>query len=620
MKRASPRAVRRSRGPADVARAFRFVARLLPAASASRTTRVVAARFGLFGKPLPSLAAVLLVWCAAVALAGPHGNFPLSDDWAYAHVVRSLCEGRGFDPLPWTGATAVVQVLYGAAACAIGGGFSHEALRWTTLAVSVAGIAAFHLLLLELGAGVQIAAAGAAVLALSPLWFNQSFTFMTDVPFASLALVASWLYVRAFRSGSAGAFLLAGAACAAAFLVRQNAIAIAAAAAAAALWPAGRIGPYRTEPAACDGGSPSIARAAAAIALPLLALAAYLLWAVTAEEVPLAVRNKTAEALSASPLAMAGAGFRALATLGFLFVPWAIATRPAGPASRRAFVAAFALLGAAAAFLFVREGDTMFYLTNVLSDFTVGAVTTRDVLFLGRPLAPTGGAALHGAITLVSLASAAVLVAHLASPAAWSASATRAAAPPRAALFCTLALVLSGLLTLVQSSYYFDRYVLVLLPLAVAAATALVPRVRIGGAAIGAWALLAIYGVAGTHDFMAWNRARWSLLEAAEAGGATARRIDGGVEYNAVRLAAELRTAPTDAEARSGQPASRKSWWWVVDDEWVVAFGALDGYSETDSRIFERWLPPGKGRVLLLRREAGPQAPGAAERQGKERQ
>jgi hypothetical protein len=594
---------------------------LLPAGNASRTTRVVAARFGLFGRPLPSLAAVFLLWLAAVALAGPHGNFPLSDDWAYAHVVRSLCEGRGFDPLPWTGATAVVQVLYGAATCAAGGGFSHEALRWTTLAVSIAGIAAFHLLLLELGAGVAIAAAGAAVLALSPLWFNQSFTFMTDVPFASLALVASWLYVRAFRSGSAGAFLLAGAACAAAFLVRQNAIAIAAAAAAAALWPAGRDGPssaaYRAQSVARAAGPSSIVRAAAAIALPVLALAAYLLWAATAEEVPLAVRNKTAEALSASPLAMAGAGFRALATLGFLFMPWAIATRPARPATRRAFIAAFALLGAAAAFLFVREGDTMFYLTNVLSEFTVGAVTTRDVLFLGRPLEPTGGALLRGAVTLASLASAAVLVAHLAAPAAWSAAGTRAAtaaAPPRAALFCTLALVLSGLLTLIQSHYYFDRYVLVLLPLAVAAATALAPRVRIGGAAIGVWALLAMYGVAGTHDFMAWNRARWSLLEAAEAGGATARRIDGGVEYNAVRLAAELRTAPTDAEARSGQPASRKSWWWVVDDEWVVAFGALDGYSASDSRDFDRWLPPGKGRILMLRREAGPPAPGAAER------
>jgi hypothetical protein len=567
----------------------------LPAGNGSRTTRLVAAKLGVFRRPLPSLTVVFLLWCAAVALAGPHGDFPLSDDWAYAHVVRSLCEGRGFDPLPWTGASAVVQVLYGSAACRLGGEFSHEVLRWTTLAVSALGIGAFHLLLLELGTGVRVATAGAAVLALSPLWFNQSFTFMTDVPFASLALVASWLYVRAFRTGAVTGFLLAGAVCAAAFFVRQNAFVIAVAATFAALWPSPR---GRRDPA-----SSNIAPAVAAITLPLMALAVYGAWLAIADQVPLAVRNKTAEALSASPLAMANVAFRSLATLGFLFVPWAIATRPQGRASLGVFAATLAALGAVAAFLYVREGDTMFYLTNVLGDFTVGAVTTRDVLFLGRALTPRGGALMHGVLTLASLASAAVLVTHLASLARSPSGASSTQSPPKAALFCGLALVLSGLLTLVQAHYYFDRYVLVLLPLAVATAAAVASRVRFGAGALAAWAALALYGVAGTHDYMAWNRARWSLLEAAEARGVVARQIDGGVEYNAERLAAELRTAPTDAEARNGQPASAKSWWWVVDDEWIVAFGALDGYSEADSREFERWLPPRRERVLLLHRE-----------------
>jgi hypothetical protein len=571
---------------------------------------VVAAKLGLFRRPLPSLAAVFLLWCAAVWLAGPHGDFPLSDDWAYAHVARSLCEGRGFDPLPWTGASAVVQVLYGAAACRIGGGFSHEILRWTTLVVSAAGIGAFQLLLLELGAGLRMATAGAAVLALSPLWFNQSFTFMTDVPFASVAIVASWLYVRAFRSGAMTGFLLAGAVAAAAFFVRQNAIVIPVAAAIAALWPSRRAGDGR------GLASSSPPRAVAALAFPLMALAVYGAWLAIGEQVPLAVRNKTAEALSTSPVAMAGVAFRSLATLGFLFLPWAVATRPRDRASLGVFATALAVLGAAAAFLYVREGDTMFYLTNVLGDFTVGALTTRDVLFLGRPLAPEGGALFRGVLTLASLASAAVLVTHLVPLARWPATGDSLApspahtgsreAAPKAALFCALALVLSGLLTLVQARYYFDRYVLVLVPLAIATATALAPRVRVGAGAVVAWAALALYGVAGTHDYMAWNRARWSLLEAAESRGTSARQIDGGVEYNAVRLAAELRTAPTDAEARSGQPASTRSWWWVVDDEWIVAFGALEGYSEADSREFERWLPPRKERIRMLHRETPP--------------
>jgi len=98
------------------------------------------------------------------------------------------------------------------------------------------------------------------------------------------------------------------------------------------------------------------------------------------------------------------------------------------------------------------------------------------------------------------------------------------------------------------------------------------------------------------------SRARWDLLAGLEARGVTARSIDGGVEYNGERLADELRTSPTDVEARRGQPQSRKSWWWVVDDRWILASGPLDGYREADSRRFTRWLPPGEDRVLVLER------------------
>ena len=63
-----------------------------------------------------------------------------------------------------------------------------------------------------------------------------------------------------------------------------------------------------------------------------------------------------------------------------------------------------------------------------------------------------------------------------------------------------------------------------------------------------------------------------------------------------------LQTAPSDAEARRGQAESKKSWWWVVDDEWIVAFGELDGYAAAKSRTYSRWLPWREDSVLGLRR------------------
>ncbi|HXC51657.1 MAG TPA: glycosyltransferase family 39 protein [Candidatus Limnocylindrales bacterium] len=565
------------------------------------------------------LLAVFALWLAAVFAVGTGGEFPLSDDWAYAHVVRSICEGRGFDFLPWTGASLVFQAAYGALFAKLSG-FSYELLRLTTLAVSAIGIFSTYALLREAGPaadsgtdehGMRIAAAGAATVAFSPLWFNLSFTFMTDVPFAALATMSAWLYARAFRSGSRPGLLAAGAVCAAAFLVRQHGVWIAAAAALAAVATAPRTARLRDR--AQD--------AAAAAIVPFVAAAAYVIWAVTSPVVPLAVHNKIGEAAGVSWLTVANASFRGLATLGFFLLPWAPVIGLAGVRQRRLFSLSFAALGAAAAYLYAREGATMFYLSNMLGDFWIGPWTTRDIQFLGHRPDGDAGVLFHVALTAASLASAALLVSRLAAAPFGRADAKHDASDRavdaggrrRVAVFCVAAFALSALGTLTQSHYFFDRYLIVLVPLAMAAVVALAGPLRAGGAFAALLAAVALYSVAGTHDYMERNRARWDLLGALEARGVTARSIDGGVEYNGERLADELRTSPTDVEARRGQPQSRKSWWWVIDDRWILAYGPLDGYREADSRRFTRWLPPGEDRVLVLERNDSVDAASGAE-------
>ncbi len=557
------------------------------------------------------LLAVFALWLAAIFAVGTGGEFPLSDDWAYAHVVRSLCEGRGFEFLPWTGASLVFQAAYGALFAKLFG-FSWELLRLTTLAVSASGIFSTYALLREAGhaatgradeRGMRIAAAGAATVAFSPLWFNLSFTFMTDVPFAALATMSAWLYARAFRSGSRAGLLLAGAVCAAAFLVRQHGVWIAAAAALAALAAA------RTPRAARLRDR--VEDAALAAIVPFVAAAAYAIWAMTSPVVPLAVHNKIGEAAGVSWFTVANAAFRGLATLGFFLLPWAPVVGLAGVRQRRLFALTFAVLAAAAAFLYAREGATMFYLSNMLGDFWIGPWTTRDIQFLGHKPDGDAGLLFHLALTAASLASAALLISRLFAASSFGRDdaghdatdrAVDAGGRRRIAVFCVAAFSLSALGTLTQSHYFFDRYLIVLVPLAMAAVVALSGPLRAGSAFAATLAAVALYSVAGTHDYMERSRARWDLLGGLEARGVTARSIDGGVEYNGERLADELRTSPTDVEARRGQPQSRKSWWWVIDDRWILAYGPLDGYREADSRRFARWLPPGEDRVLVLER------------------
>jgi len=542
------------------------------------------------------LLVVLALWLVAVALVGVGGDFPLSDDWAYAHVVRSLGEGRGFDLLPWTGASLVLQVLYGAAACSLTG-FSYGTLRVTTLVMSAVGVAAFFALLGRLGANQRSAAFGAALLAFSPLWFNLSFTFMTDVPFAALAIVAAWLDAKALQRGSRRGLMAAAAVTAAALLIRQHAIWIAIAAAATALLP-------RQSDAGTSRLRARLLDAVVALGLPVAAAAAWTLWALTSSTTPLAVHNKVGDMASVSALSTLDVAFRALVTLGFLVLPWSLTLKLEAGRERRTFAAAVVLLTAVAVFAFVRDDATMFYLGNMLGDFTVGARTTRDLFYLARDYPPVAGPVFHLALTAASLVSAAALVTRLgtALPSALGRAATEPRA--RAAVFCVLALALSGLGSLAQAQYYFDRYLLAMMPLAVASLVALSPPTRTGPLFVAALFAMSFYAVAGTHDYMESHRARWGLVAGLEQRGITAAAIDGGVEYNAERRAAALRTAPNPEQARVGQSASTKSWWWVEDDAWIIAFGPLDGYVEAGSRSFTRWLPPGRGKVFVLERSS----------------
>jgi hypothetical protein len=551
-------------------------------------------------RDLLPLAGVLALWLAAVALVGVGGEFPLSDDWAYAHAVRALCEGRGLDLLPWTGASLLAQAAYGAVTCRLVG-FSYESLRWTTLAWSAVGIVSTWALLREAGAASRVAAAGAATVAFTPVWFNLSFTFMTDVPFAASATLAAALYARGLRLVSRRTLLVASAFAAFSFLIRQHGVFPAIAAASAALLAA----PASVRSVDATGSSERVrtprARfgdAVAASALPLLAAALYVAWVASGVGVPLALHNKVHEAATTSYLRIGNAAFRGIVTVGVMLVPWAVLTRSTreDPREGRRVALCGAVLGIAALFLFVREGATMFYLPNVLYDFGLGAVTLRDAFFLALPSLPSGGLMLRIPLTALAVFASAVLLVRL------SAGVSRLREPVPA--FCLLALALLGMGALAQSAYFLDRYLLAMLPLTEAGIVALSRELRLGAGFAVALAVSALYAIGGTHDYMAWNRARWSLLADLEARGVAAERIDGGVEYNAERLAARLGSAPTDAEAKRGQSQGVKSWWWVVDDEWILAFGPLEGYAIADSARFARWLPPGEGRVLELHRES----------------
>ncbi|MBW2243278.1 MAG: phospholipid carrier-dependent glycosyltransferase, partial [Deltaproteobacteria bacterium] len=133
------------------------------------------------------LACALLtgLWWLPVLVIGIAGEFPISDDWSYAHTVQVLLETGRFERPAWTWAPSLTNVGLGAAFSWLGG-FSFAALRLSTLFAGWLGVLACYGLARGIGAGVTAAALAAVCLAVNPIYVHLSFTFMTDIAFVAL--------------------------------------------------------------------------------------------------------------------------------------------------------------------------------------------------------------------------------------------------------------------------------------------------------------------------------------------------------------------------------------------------------------------------------------------------
>ncbi len=138
------------------------------------------------------------LWLLAILVVNPSGDFPLNDDWSYAIAVQRMLEAGDFRPLGWTSSALISQTLWGTAFCAVFG-YSFEVLRGATLVVSLLGFFTVYLLALQLRLKRKTALLLAICIAFNPLWFALSFTFMTDVYFATFTAITLLFFVRFFQ-------------------------------------------------------------------------------------------------------------------------------------------------------------------------------------------------------------------------------------------------------------------------------------------------------------------------------------------------------------------------------------------------------------------------------------
>ena len=146
------------------------------------------------------------------------------DDWIYAGSVQNTLNTGTFLMPDWSQANLVGLVYWGVLWAKLFG-FSFSVLTYSVLFLAACGQIAFYGILRVLNVPQWGALLGTLILGFNPIYLHLSYSFMTDVPFLSIELIACYFLLRGVTAASdklAVAWLLVGSLFAGwAFMIRQ---------------------------------------------------------------------------------------------------------------------------------------------------------------------------------------------------------------------------------------------------------------------------------------------------------------------------------------------------------------------------------------------------------------
>lgn len=504
---------------------------------------------------------LLAVYAVAVAAVDPRGNFPLNDDWGVGFTTFTLLQTGKIEFTPFASATAYLQFVWGALWAAIFG-TSFTVLRFATLTLSLGSTLLAYALLRSAKVSERFALFGAAALLFHPLFFWASFTSMTHVSYVFLSLLAAWTFVRAWDREGVWLFV-AFAVCVASFFTRQFAILNALAPLTVALL-------HRRK------------KIAMTYAVAMLVFGALVLGGVLVASQKELVLHRP----SAAGLAMRAAHY--------VFFNWQNAALFFAPAlllllcatgrlrlSRPVMLVA-AMPFAYAAFRMTSIGMPLPYMNsgNVFTDFGLGPPTLRDVFTLRMP----HPFALPWSVRIVLM-----IVTSIAALVAAGIAGAAARIEDALTRYC-VAYLAFGTIFVALMRINFDRYSIdtawpfgILLVL-LASRTQLT---RWAPAAV-MLALFAVFSIAGTAEYLAWNRARWDAYAFLRARKIPLEWMDAGYEVNSILA------------LRHGRKDLGKAGVGVIDDRYILTFNAeVPGYVRVRSFEYPRWLGLSRGAVHI---------------------
>ncbi len=552
----------------------------------------------LFRSPgvLKDLGFLLLLWCLAILLVNPYGNFPLNDDWSYGTTVQRLLEEGRYRPTGWTAMPLISQVLWGALFC-LPFGYSFTALRVSTLVLALLGVFAFYLLLRQVGGSRKIAVVAALILAFNPVYFSLSQTFMTDVPFTTFTIIALLFLIRNVLFDSFSDLFWGTCCIAAAMLCRQLGFFLPVSFALVLLAKYGF----------------SLRWAVRAIPAGGVGMAGLLVlqyWLMVSEAVPSKYSSTLHILIQAlrRPHTLVFTIFEQLCViliyLGLFLLPltFFLSIPHRTDKSARLAKTVFGLFAALSIVMLFSKSQLMPLGQNILIKGGVGPRTLRDTYLLELPHGPEFSVIFWLFVTIMAVVGGGLLLIYtifiVRSRLHEMRSCLRGGNRELLSTIFFLAAIVLYVFPLALSGF-FDRYLLPLIPLIcgfMIASDSVKERPQRSFFKKGALCLLivfAVFSVGSTREYLDWNRLRWKALHRLLYDRQILpSQIDGGFEFNGLYLyQSTYRSIPS------------KSWWWVHDDAYMITMGDLEGYEVIQEYPFPHWLSGQKGSLLVQRRQ-----------------
>lgn len=525
-------------------------------------------------------------------------KFPTNDDWIYARSVHAVLEGP---PARWAAVngqvlpTAVTPVYLGALASKLGGGFSHGKLVAVTVIVSGVGVIGAYFLSRFAGSPIGVAILASWTLLFCPWVWRHVFTAMTDATAISLSAAATAAMFRGIQTDRWTPLWIGGILLAAAVWTRQPALALVVMPGASFYFSNGSrrdrlfrfavcVVPSILAIASLEMGwfGPSGAERASFVAL----------WPGFREWLPKLVYS----------------AYGALLVVGFSMTPLA-GLLAAGVRWNRGTVIAVLVGLLPAVFFAVRGGRAI--LTSAtgpsLQNAHFGPILLGDCMEPGR-WGDMGGVVWPDAIwfvaTLLAFATLAIIVAASVDSFStwWKSTHDR---PHAAEVGLWLSGVGAGVVILFLMVFPFDRYWLAAAGPLIFWTIVRIARVEISNrnAVWGKmWAVASLAGffaidVVFTHDWLAFNETRWTLVRKLEQEGFSPPQIDGGYEVNGWHRSAEdPLTLP--------RPGGETALWWSEKAERFLAIGPRPGMIEVDRATWFSWAVRRPIPIVVLRRDA----------------